>query len=239
MRDLDNVVAEAANNIEKAEALVFQYKSFILKCASDFSKRYITQSDDEWAIALKAFMEAIKNYDVNKGSFLSFSEMVIKRRLTDYYNSNKNYAREIPTNPSVFNGESDEDEESLNIQIRIHDKITYMPDDRIKDEIEAINTVFAGYGFSFFDLIECSPKAKKTKQACIRAVTYICNNPIILNKIRSSRMLPIKIIEKNANVRRKILEHHRKYIIAAIEILSGEYPCLAEYMRPFREESGK
>jgi RNA polymerase sigma factor len=239
MRDLDNAITEASNNIEKTESIVFQYKSFILKWASDFSKRYITQSDDEWAIALKAFMEAIKNYDIKKGSFLSFSELVIKRRLMDYYNSNKNYSREIPINPSVFNGECDEDEENLNIQFSIHDKISYMPDNRIKDEIEAINTVFAGYGFSFFDLIKCSPKANKTKQACIKAVTFICNNPIILNKIKSSKMIPIKTIEKNANVHRKILEHHRKYIIAVIEILSGEYPCLAEYMQPFREECGR
>jgi RNA polymerase sigma factor len=44
------------------------------------------------------------------------------------------------------------------------------------------------------------------------------------------------MIEKNTNVPRKILERHRKYIIAAIEILSGEYPYLADYLRYIREE---
>jgi RNA polymerase sigma factor len=44
------------------------------------------------------------------------------------------------------------------------------------------------------------------------------------------------MIEKNTHVPRKILERHRKYIIAAIEILSGEYPYLADYLRYIREE---
>jgi RNA polymerase sigma factor len=35
------------------------------------------------------------------------------------------------------------------------------------------------------------------------------------------------------------LERHRKYIIAAIEILAGDYPCLAEYMKPQREEQDR
>jgi RNA polymerase sigma factor len=47
------------------------------------------------------------------------------------------------------------------------------------------------------------------------------------------------MIEKNSQVPRKILERHRKYIVAAIEILSGEYPYLAEYLRYIREEKEK
>ena len=34
---------------------------------------------------------------------------------------------------------------------------------------------------------------------------------------------------------RKILDRHRRYIIAAAEILSGEYPVLAEYLGYIRK----
>ncbi len=48
--------------------------------------------------------------------------------------------------------------------------------------------------------------------------------------------MPVTLIEKNSKVPRKILERHRKYIIAAAEIMTGDYPCLAGYMRYIREE---
>ena len=42
-------------------------------------------------------------------------------------------------------------------------------------------------------------------------------------------------LAKKAGVHKKILERHRKYIIAAAEILNGEYPLLAEYMNYIRK----
>ena len=45
----------------------------------------------------------------------------------------------------------------------------------------------------------------------------------------------IKKIIENTLLPRKILERHRNYIIAAVEILSGEYPLLAEYLSFIRK----
>jgi RNA polymerase sigma factor len=61
-------------------------------------------------------------------------------------------------------------------------------------------------------------------------VLYIIETEMIFLEIRAKRLLPIKIIEKNTGVPRKILERHRKYIIAVAEILKGEYRCLAPYV---------
>jgi RNA polymerase sigma factor len=58
---------------------------------------------------------------------------------------------------------------------------------------------------------------------------------MLLSELKSSKQLPLKIIENNCKIPRKILERHRKYIIAAIELLHGEYPNLAEYLRYIRE----
>ncbi len=48
--------------------------------------------------------------------------------------------------------------------------------------------------------------------------------------MRQTRTLSVSIIEKNVPVPRKILERHRKYIVTAVEILSGDYPYLSEYL---------
>ena len=84
--------------------------------------------------------------------------------------------------------------------------------------------------------IEETPKSAKTKEACKQAVLYVLDHPIIRDEIYQSKQLPLKLIQKNTNLPRKLLDHHRRYILAAIEILSGEYPMLAEYMSFIRKE---
>ena len=59
------------------------------------------------------------------------------------------------------------------------------------------------YGFRFMDLVECSPKAHKTKQACAKAISYIVTNPILVKEMQASKQLPAKLLEKNAGIDRK------------------------------------
>ncbi|MEM1485416.1 RNA polymerase sigma-I factor [Oscillospiraceae bacterium PP1C4] len=238
LRELDRMAVQAAVDEQKLDYFIEQSQSFILKCASHFTHRYITKSDDEWSLALIAFTQAIKTYDLSKGSFYNFAELVIQRRLTDYYRTQSKYTAEIAVNPEVFDTDM-HDDDNLSVSTAILDQVYKMTNYSIKDEIDAANQAFSHYGFSFFDLADCSPKAEKTKSACAKAAAYLLKNPLLVNELYSSKLLPIKIIEKNAKVPRKILERHRKYIIAAVEILSGEYPCLADYMQFIRKELNK
>jgi RNA polymerase sigma factor len=201
---------------------------YILKCASRAAKRYIGKSDDEWAVSIEAFYQSVKEYSYDKGSFVGFAKMVISRRLIDYFRMQNKYYSEIPVSPVVFTGGKGEEEEPVKIPIQSCD----VRDNQLKYEIEAVNAQFSSYGFSFYDLIGCSPKTAKTKDACYRAVTYVAGNPILVSELQKSKVLPLKTIEKNAGIPRKILERHRKYIIAAIEITIGDYPGLSEYIHP-------
>ena len=236
MRELDSLVMEAKSDQSILEKLIKQNEFTIIKCASKVTHRYITKSDDEWSIALLAFNQAIDSYELEKGSFLSFAQLVIKRRLIDYFKSQGKYNLEVTVDPIVFDTEQGEEYEDISIQMAVAEKVSKNDNGDLKLEIEEANILFSNYGFSFFDLSNCSPHAKKTRKACAKAVNYILNNTVLINELQLTKQLPLKIIENNANVPRKILERHRKYIIAAIEILSGGYPYLAEYMRYIREE---
>ncbi|MEG1878664.1 MAG: sigma factor [Pseudoflavonifractor sp.] len=236
MFQLDAEAMRAAEDPDCRENLMRQYKPFILKCASDCAKRYVTDSDDEWSIALSGFSEAIDRYSSQEGGFLAFAKLVIRRRLYDYFDANQKYRREIPVAPAMFSGETEDDQEATEVLAQVKAQLTYAPDHTAADEIAAANAVFADYGFCFFDLTNCSPKAEKTKAACTAAAVYMLKNPILVGELRTSRQLPMKIIEQNAGVPRKILDRHRKYIIAVVEMLSGEYPYLADYLQPIRKE---
>ena len=237
MREFDALAMQAKSDPKFLENFIRQNEYYILKCASKTSHRYISKSDDEWSIALHAFHQAIRDYSADKGSFHSFAELVIRRRLIDYGKGQGKYAFEISVDPIIFDTDSEETTENLALRLAVAEQVSKENGNDIRLEIEDITQHFSQYGFSFFDLTKCSPKAAKTKTACAKAVNYILKNPILITEIKSTKLLPIKIIEKNVQVPRKILERHRKYIIAAIEILSGEYPKLAEYLRYIREES--
>ncbi len=236
--ELDELAVSAKTNEDTMNKLIKQYENFILKCASSAARIYVSRSDDEWSIALAAFTEAVKNYSAEKGSFLNFAELVIRRRIIDFIRSKSRYAPEISVNPSLFGSETDEDED-FSMQAEIAQKVAATDENSAKLEIYLVNEIFSAYGFSFMDLAECSPKADKTKRACGKVVAYMIKNPILISEMKIKRQLPLNLIEKNTKVPRKLLERHRKYIVAAVEIMSGDFPYLASYMRYIREELEK
>ena len=57
----------------------------------------------------------------------------------------------------------------------------------------------------------------------------------MMRQMRKNGALPVKELCQRSGAHKKLLEHHRRYIIAAAEILDGDYPHLAEYLRYVRK----
>ena len=223
------------------EDFIRRNKRFILGCAYRTLHRFLSDSDDEWSIALIAFHEAVRSYDESRGNFKAFAALVIKRRLLDYIESQARRKNEVSTD---F-GEASTDEDTaagplrLEVQRAVARKSVEAAAEQtdVRDEIEAMQQILGGYGFSFFDLTDCSPKAQKTKASCARAIRALLADGALLAQLRRTGSLPSKALCAAAGVPKKILENHRKYIIAAAEILDGDYPQLAEYLRFVRKEA--
>lgn len=240
MREIDIKAVKASSDKKEMEIFISNFEYYILQYTSSIIHKYVDKNDDEWSIALQAFAYAIKKYSYEKGSFIPFAELLMKRRLIDYMRSQKKYEHEISVDPQIFEFNPKEDiETDHSIHIDIYKNHSKDPSDDIKWEIDAIDQVIRRFGFTFFDLPECSPKTKRTKKACAKAVAYILKTPALQASMHSTYMLPMKIIQKNTNLPRKLLERHRKYIIAASEIMTGNYPCLSEYMHFIKEELEK
>lgn len=255
-RAIDHKVMEIQKTPEMADAFIRDNDAFIRSSvrhwqnrssASSHGKQHIGDGEDHYTISLEAFHEALQTYHFDKGSFYSFAALVIERRLIDHARKEARHLKEIPIDPYVFesgsgsgNGSDSEDaprDQAMRTQVLR--QVTVEPDDALKLEIEAATQLFSTYGFSFFDLADCSPKAQKTKSACALAVNCILESPVLLQTLQQNGQLPIKSLEKMSGVPRKILERHRKYIIAAVEIVGGDFPHLSQYMRFIREETSK
>ena len=214
---------------------------FILTRAYAAIGHYVTESDDEWSIALLAFNDSIDRFDPEKGEFEGFASLVIRRRLYDYLRSEKRFSSEIALEPYAMDADDMRDTDEVNslaleVQQKTVEQAVSGQDTRdIKDEIEAVGEILNGYGFTFMDLADASPKAQKTKDNCAKVVAVILKDQELQDKLRSQKSLPIRDILSSINVPRKLLERHRRYIIAAVEILNGDFPLLAEYMDTIRK----
>ena len=232
----------AKTDDQKFNELVENNRQWILRCAAKAARHYVTDSDDEWSVALMAFHEAVQSYDGEKGSFKGLASVVIQRRVTDYLRSEGRHSAEITVLPGAFDGELTEDEAG-GVNLAVQQKVaeSSLEDSaedrasRAREEIAGMQEILGTYGFSFFDLADCSPKAEKTKKSCGQAVRTLIASAVMMALMRLKRLLPIKELSAESGVVRKILERHRKYIIAAAEILDGDFPILASYMDYIRK----
>ncbi len=242
--DLEQSKLLAAKTDDRVfEELIEQNKSRILRCASQTVGRYVTESDDEWSIALLAFHEAVQSYTPEKGSFHALAALIIRRRLVDDLRKADNRSAEISVSPEVFSGAR-------------ADENTFAPDHSLygavikktvelnttalaanaRAEIAEMQTTLKAFGFSFFDVAKASPKAEKTKAACAIAIRTLLDSEELMQMLRTKRVMPIRELSRLSGVHKKILERHRKYIIAAANILDGDFPILSSYLRFVRKE---
>lgn len=211
--------------------IIKEYTNYISSCAKNIVGRYVSKEDDEMSVAMIAFDEAITKYDSAKGSFLNFANIVIRNRLIDFIRKDNKHSKTIP-----FSELSQTDKDGREIAFDIEDKKDNIGD--VKYELKALATELSKYDICFSDLPKVSPKSKKTKEACFKIIKYIIQNPVLVNEIKLKGLIPIKNILSSVKIHRKVIERHRKYIITAIIILTGEYYIVAEYFNDLKEVAG-
>ncbi|WP_430869401.1 RNA polymerase sigma factor SigI [Cytobacillus firmus] len=211
--------------------LIESYKPFIAKTVSSVCKRYIHESDDEFSIGLIAFNEAIQKYSPDKGSSLiSFSEVLIKRRVIDYIRKQSKFQN------LSFNGVSnleDDDTASSAIEdeLSIEDYRKKTDEELRKEEIFQFTQILQEFGLTFSDLIEQSPKHADARKNAMTVAKILVENEELKSILFDKKKLPIKQLEGYVSLSRKTIERNRKYIIAISLILTGDYVFLKDYIK--------
>ncbi|MED4299928.1 RNA polymerase sigma factor SigI [Geobacillus stearothermophilus] len=231
-RTLERTVEEIQQGNEALRnELIQQYKPFIAKTVSGVCKRFIREEDDEASIGLIAFNEAIEKYAPHKGgSFLSFAELLIKRRLIDYIR------KEARTRDAVWYTEDREDGEQtaqayLDAKLSVDEFYKQIEQEQRREEIIHYQQVLKQFGIHFHDLVEQSPKHKDARLNAIRVAQLLVEKEELLGLLFQKKQLPIKQLETMASVSRKTIERNRKYIIAVAVILAGDYIYLKDYIK--------
>lgn len=211
--------------------LIEDYKPFIAKTVSSVCRRYIYETDDEFSIGLIAFNEAIDKYSPERGSsLLSFSEVIIKRRVIDYIRKqSKN--QHISIDLTTASHEEESAGTTIVNELSLDDYHKKNDEQLRKEEIIQFQKLLTTFDLSFSDLIENSPKHADARKNAIVAAKMLIENQELKELLFEKKRLPIKQLEKMVNVSRKTIERNRKYIIAIALILSSDYVYMKEYIK--------
>jgi len=211
--------------------LIDSYKPFIAKTVSSVCRRYIYESDDEFSIGLIAFNEAIEKYSPERGSsLLSFSEILIKRRIIDYIRKqSKNQHISLDLQNSSQEEESPGDVIVNELSLNDYQKKT---DEQLRrDEIIQFQKRLTEFDLNFSDLVENSPKHADARKNAIVAAKMLVESEELKEALFEKKRLPIKQLEQMVDVSRKTIERNRKYIIAIALILSSDYVYMKDYLK--------
>lgn len=216
---------------EARERLIQDYTPFILSIAAKVSGRYIRLGeDDEGSIGLLAFNEAIDAYNDTKGnSFLKFCELVIRRRLLDFYRHEQKRHQEIPA--TILEGGANEVDDQILDRLQENPIAAGEEELERREEILALRERLAEYGVSFREVARSCPRRRDARLRAIKVAKEIARTPAWLATLSQRKTLPLSEIARKVGVSRKTLERQRKYILAVLIVLCGDFPYLREYFR--------
>jgi len=227
----ETVILVQQGDQELLDQLIESYKPFIAKTVSSVCRRYIYESDDEFSIGLIAFNEAIEKYSSERGSsLLSFSEVIIKRRVIDYIRKQtKNQHISIDITNTL---QEEESPGTVIVNELSLDEYHKKNDEQLrKEEILHFQKRLISFDLSFKDLVEHSPKHADARKSAIETAIVLVANQELKQILLETKRLPIKQLETMVNVSRKTIERNRKYIIAVALILSSDYVYMKDYIK--------
>ncbi|WP_033543665.1 RNA polymerase sigma-I factor [Planococcus sp. CAU13] len=222
---------QAQNGDERAmEDLLLAYSPFMKKTAGQVCKRFISDHDEEYSIALSAFHEAVKGFNQEKStSFLTFAHMVIRRRVIDFIR------KEVQRNDFAhdFHGLSEEDDFRSGIDSRasVHSYSEQQQAEARREEIASFEKLLSGYGMSFQDLVKVSPAHEDARVTAIQIAQLVSETEEYRQYLQRTKKLPVKELVQLVEVSRKTIERNRKYIIAIALLMMSDLHYLKDYLK--------
>jgi len=197
---------------------------FCMQVASRVCGRYLDSGSDESSISRMALWEAFEKYQPERGSLIPFIGQVVRTRLIDYRRREKR-------NHIVLSLSGPD-----NYQVAMDEKICEDIIDELarQQEIEKLRALLLTYNISFNDLVKQSPKQEKTRREANRIASIIASDGELVRYVQERKSLPVKDLRKRFGISEKIMERHRKYIIAHILVLMHDFTMVRGYINEGR-----
>lgn len=206
------------------------YRPFILSAVLTNSPK---AEEDYVQAGMLAFAQAVRTFEPGKGSFLSFAKLLISRRVIDCIRQDTAHP-ELP-----LLDQEDEESRSLIDVVSRHTYDLQSEQEARREEILLLTQELREWSLSFQDLSAATPRHASTRKACKEAVRMLLQDEEMLEAFRRKKKVPIKALAKRLGMKPKVLEDHRRYLVAAVLVHSGDYPFIREYIRLDSTEGGE
>ncbi len=228
--DIIRRVKEAKENVAAADELIRDYMPFIKSETARITGGSTAEgSGDELSIALMGFHEAIEGYTPERGAFIKFASLVIKRRIIDYRRKEKRFSGNVSFSSTVSGQEEISIEDTVESEEKpyeqIHDR------DAVRQEIEELSDQLGKYGITMTDVAKNCPRQERTLKSCGKALGFARENRHLIEALKKTGKLPIGAISEGTEVEKKTLERHRKYIVALFLIYSNGYDSIRAHLK--------
>lgn len=217
-------------NMVEREDVIRDYMPFIVKCVSKCIGSYLESLEsEELSIGLIAFDEAIQRYDFEKGNFISYAELVISSRIKDFIKK-KNRNKDVPL--SYFDNDyGNAIENSFATKDFTHEL-------EIKNQMREFKEQLAIFGIPIEKLVDDSPKHKDTRLRALAVARHIGNNHLLKNEFYKKKKLPYAHIREKFELSQKAIRKSSKFIIAAVIIISNDWPDLKNQLPEYDSGGG-
>jgi len=214
----------ARSDRRELSSLIRDYTPFIKKCVS--TVMFGSQSkEDNLTEAMLAFAHSVQTYKEDFGSFIAYARTVIKNRLIDSARSELAYKNHIHYDDS-FGDENETPAWDSDMAIAAFNR--QEEEKNLALEIEALNSEFEKWGFSWALLQKKCPKQERSRKICQKIARAVLESQVLMGEMTEKMSLPYtKLCE---TFPKKALEKFRHYIIALILIQKGEYPYIYSFV---------
>ena len=231
--DVESLVLQAKNgDKEVLHELLSSYTPFMKKTASFVCKRYISEQDDEYSIAMFAFNEAIAHFEPDKNAtFLTFAHLLIRRKLIDYIRK-ESRRKEVSLGQMGSNHDDHQDSFTLLESANSFEQFTAIQQaEERRQQIKVYESLLKPYGLSFAELVKVSPSHEDSRQTAIQIAQIVAETDEFYEILHTKKRLPMKELEELVEVSRKTIERQRKYIIAIVILMKSDLHYIKDYLK--------
>ena len=225
MQQLLADIREARKDPKACDRMIAQYMPFIRSETAKFLKRPPTPEDDALSIAMFAFYEAIRNYTPLKGAFFRFAALQIRSRLIDDYRKERRHQGHVSLDAPIGN-----EEDGLTLLDTVPDDAQPLEELGVREatqqEIAHLTAQMEEFGVKLTDVADNAPQQQRTLAACQKAVHYARTHQEVLEEFLRTRRVPLSKLAEGANVERKTLERHRRYLVAVLLVCTNGYEIM-------------
>ncbi len=220
MNEIEKRVIAAKNDGGELEALLRDYLPFIRKQLGNLAGLGL-EFDDMMSVAMVIFTNCVKQYEEGRGSFLTFTQISIKNRILD--ESRKEHRRGAKVVTLDAGG-------LLADGVSFQNYSKEMERVALADEIDSLSTDLKLFGIDFEELARICPKQERARRLCIRLAHAVVNDDVMKDELLNRKRLALSRLAGDFDISPKTVEKHRKYIVALVLLLMGDYPHIRAFL---------